>query len=156
MIGVLREFALAVGIKEDVLAVLEERHIDVHAGTGRAIDGLGHKGSMQAVGVGDLLDRLLEGDDVVGGVECIGILKVDLMLTGGALVVRGFDLKAQGFQSQADLPAGVVTVVDGAQVEVAGLIAGLGGGLAVLVDLEQEELALRANVEGVAHVSRPL
>ena len=78
------------------------------------------------------------------------------MLTGGALVVRGFDLKAQGFQSQADLPAGVVTVVDGTQVEVAGLVAGFGGGLAVLVDLEQEELALRANVEGVAHVSRPL
>ena len=36
------------------------------------------------------------------------------MLPGGALVVGGLDLKPQGLQGQADFPAGVVPMVNGA------------------------------------------
>lgn len=44
-------------------------------------------------------------------------------------------------------------MIQGAQVEVARLVVGLGGGLALLVGLEQEELRLRAHIEAVvAHV----
>ena len=75
------------------------------------------------------------------------------MLAGGVLVVAGLDLEAHFLQVQADLPAGGLAVVQGAQVEVARLVVGLGGGQTVLVGLEEEELALGAHVEGViAHV----
>ena len=128
----------------------------MHAGACGAIDGLGHEGGVEAVGIGDLLHRLLEGDDIVRGGKGLGVLEVNLMLAGGALVVGGFDFKPQGLQGQADLPAGVVPVVDGAQVEVAGFVPGFGGGLAVLVDFKEEEFALRAHVKGVSHVGGPL
>ena len=62
------------------------------------------------------------------------------MLAPGALMVAGLDLKAHLLQIQADLPAGALTVVQGAQVEVARLVVGLGGGLALVVGLEQEML----------------
>ena len=44
-------------------------------------------------------------------------------------------------------------MVQGAQVKVTGLVVGLGGGAALLVGLEEEELGLGTHVEGViAHV----
>ena len=80
--------------------------------------------------------------------------EVDLVLAGVHLVVAGLDLEAHLLQAQADLPAGGLPVVQGAQVEVPGLVAGAGGGAAVLISLEQEELQLRPGVEGEAHVLR--
>ena len=75
------------------------------------------------------------------------------MLALGYLVVAGLDLKAHLLQGHADLPPGALPVVQGAQIEVARLVVGLGGGLALLVGLEQEELRLRAHIETVvAHV----
>ena len=75
------------------------------------------------------------------------------MLALGALVVAGLDLEFHLLQGHADLPAGGLAVVQGAQIEVARLVVGLGGGLALVVGLEQEELRLRAHVEPVkAHV----
>ncbi len=86
-------------------------------------------------------------------VQSLGILEVDLVLALSHLVVAGLDLKSHLLQRYADLAAGTLAVVQGAQVEVAGLVVGLGGGLALLVGLEQEELSLGAHVEGViAHV----
>ena len=71
-------------------------------------------------------------------------------------MVTGLNLKAHVLQAQADLPAGALAVVQGAQVEIAGLVGGLGGGVAVIVRLEQEKLQLRPHVEGIAHALRPL
>ena len=42
-----------------------------------------------------------------------------------------------------------MAVIQGAQVEVARLVVGLGGGLALVVGLEQEELRLGAHIEAV-------
>ena len=85
--------------------------------------------------------------------EGLLILEVDLMLPLGALVVAGLDLKFHGFQRQADLPAGGLTVVQRTQIEVAGLVVGLGGGFALVIGLEQEEFRLGAYIEGVkAHI----
>jgi hypothetical protein len=45
-------------------------------------------------------------------------------------------------------------VIQRTKVEIAGLIVGLGGGLALIIGLEQEELGLGSHVEGVvAHIS---
>ena len=77
------------------------------------------------------------------------------MLALGALVMGGLNLKLHGLQSQTDLPAGGLAVVQGAQVKVAGLVVGLGGGLALVIGLEQEELGLGAHIKGVkAHIFR--
>ena len=79
------------------------------------------------------------------------------MLAPGALMVAGLDLKAHLLQIQADLPAGALTVVQGAQVEVARLVPGEGGGVALVVSLKEEELQLRPDVEGIkAHVPAAL
>ena len=79
------------------------------------------------------------------------------MLTGGHLMVAGLDLEAHLLQGQADFTASPLPVIQGAQVEVSGLIVGLGGGLALLVSLEEEELRLGAHAEGViAHILGPL
>ena len=122
----------------------------MHTGAGHAEDGLGHKGGVEAVALGQGLDRQLKGHDVVGGVEGLGVLEVDLMLALGALVVAGLDLKVHLLQGHADLPAGGLAVVQGAQVKVARLVVGLGGGLALVVGLEQEELQFRSHIAGEA------
>ena len=125
----------------------------MHTGARYPEDRLGHEGGVEAVALGQGLDRQLKGHDVVGGVEGLGVLEVDLMLALGALVVAGLDLKVHLLQRHADLPPGGLPVIQGAQVEVARLVVGLGGGLALLVGLEQEELRLRAHIETVvAHV----
>ena len=116
-------------------------------------DGLGHKGGVQAILLGQGLDRQLEGHDVVRGAQGVGVLEVNLMLALGHLVVAGLDLKAHLLQGHADLPPGPLPVVQGAQVEVARLVVGPGGGLALVIGLEEEEFRLRTYVEGIkAHV----
>ena len=71
-------------------------------------------------------------------------------------MVAGLDLKAHLLQAQTDLPAGALSVVQGAQVKIARLVPGVGGGPALGVGLEEEELQLRPDVEGIkAHLLRP-
>ncbi len=77
-------------------------------------------------------------------VQGVGVLEVDLVLALGALVVAGLDLKAHLLQGHADLPAGALPVVQGAQVEVARLVLGRVVGVALVVGLKEEELQLRA------------
>ena len=128
----------------------------MHPAAVDAEDGLGHEGRVQAVLLREGLDGHAEGHDVVRGGEGVGVLEVNLVLAGGDLVVAGLYLEAHLLQGEADVAADELAVVDGAEVKVARLVAGLGGRAAVLVRLEEEELALRADVEGVAHVRRPL
>ena len=152
-VRLLGQAAWIVGVVEGVFAVAEQGHVGVHTGARYPEDRLGHEGGVEAVALGQGLDRQLKGHDVVGGVEGLGVLEVDLMLALGALVVAGLDLKVHLLQRHADLPPGGLPVIQGAQVEVARLVVGLGGGLALLVGLEQEELRLRAHIETVvAHV----
>ena len=155
-VGFLGEAPLPLGIEEDVLAVLTEGHVHVHAAAVDAEDGLGHEGGVEAVGLGDGLHRHAEGADVVRGGEGIGVFEVDLVLALGHLVVARLNLKAHLLQHEADLPPHVAAVVDGGHVEVAGGVSGPGGGEPLLVGLEEEELHLRPHVEGVAQLFRPL
>ena len=156
-VGLLGQAPLVAGIIECVLSITEQGHIGVHSRAVDAEDGLRHKGGVEAVLLSQGFYRQLEGHDVVGGVEGFLILEVDLMLARGHLVVAGLDLKAHLLQGHADLPAGALAVIQGAQVEVARLVVGLGGGTALVVGLEQEELGLGPHVEGVIpHVLGPL
>ena len=111
---------------------------------------------MQAVVLGEGLYHHAEGHDVVGGGEGVGILEVYLMLAGGDLVVAGLYFKAHLLQGEAYVAAGGLAVVHRAEVEVSCLVAGLAGRLAVGVHLEEEKLALGADVKGIAHLCRAL
>ena len=146
---------LPVRIIENIFSRPEQGHVGVHAVARLSVDGLRHKGRVQAVALGQRLDRQLEGHDIVRGVESAGVFKVDLVLPHGALMMAGLDLISHLLQRKADLPAGAFAVVQGAQIEVAGLVVGLGGGLPLLIGLEQEKLTLRPHVECVvSHVGR--
>lgn len=156
-VGLFGQALLPLRVVKHVPAVLEQGHIGVHTRARHAVDGLGHKGGVEAVLLGQELHRQLEGHDIVGGPEGVGVLEVDLVLAGGVFVVAGLNLKAHLLQGHTDLAPGPLAVIQGAQVEVAGLVVGLGGGLALVVGLKQEELGLRPHVEGVvAHGLRPL
>ena len=79
------------------------------------------------------------------------------MLGHGALVVAGLNFKPHLLQIQADLPAGGLAVVQGAQVKVRGLVFGVGGSPSILVGLKEEKFQLRADVEHIiAHGPGPV
>ena len=111
-VGLAAEAARVGGVGEYVLAVLEQAHVGVHAAAVDAEHRLGHEGGVQAVLLRQRLDGELEGHDVVGGAEGVGVFEVDLVLAGGHLVVGGLDLKAHLFQRHADLAAGALAVVE--------------------------------------------
>ena len=65
--------------------------VGVHARAVDAVDRLGHERRVQAVLLGDRLERELEGDRVVRRLERVGVLEVDLVLAGRDLVVGRLD-----------------------------------------------------------------
>ena len=95
--------------------------MNVHSGAVHAEDRLRHEGRVEAVVEGDLLDDQLERRDVVGRVDGVPVLEVDLVLAGGDLVVRRLDLEAHRLEGDDDVPPGVLAPVDGREVEVAAL-----------------------------------
>ncbi len=117
----------------------------VHARPVDAEDRLGHERGVQAVQLRDRLQRELERDGVVGGLEAVGVAEVDLVLAGCDLVVGGFDADAERLQRVDHVLADVRAKV-GREVEVAGVVVRQRLDLAVLVLAEEEELELRAGV----------
>ena len=74
----------------------------------------GHEGGGAAFGDGDLFDDVTEGHHVVGHGEGVGVAQVDLLLTGGALVVGELDGDTHRFEGFDGVPAEVrCGVVDG-------------------------------------------
>src|SRR5690606_10613549 len=104
----LRQAAVAVaGVQ--VLAVLAQRLVHVHAAAVVADDRLRHEGDGLAVAVGDVLDDVLHGQQLVGLAHERVELGADLALAGGGhLVVVDLDLDAGLFQGLAHLGAQVV------------------------------------------------
>ena len=104
----------------------------------------------QPVPVGHRADNGAEGDGVVGGGHRVGVAEIDLILAVPLLVVGAFRLNAHLLQHQADLPPDVLPLVRRGNVHVAGVVVGHLGGVAVLIGLEQVELHLGAEGEGIA------
>ena len=162
---------------EQVLAVLPDRLVDMHAGAVVADDGLGHEGGGLAVGGGGVVHDVLEHLRPVGTLGQARELGADLALAGGRhFVVMHFDRDADLFQRDAHGGTDVVQAVDRRDREVAALdgrtvaevaafelVAGgpgrfLGEDLAVrarhvdfpLDAVEDEEFGFRTEVGGVA------
>ena len=152
LVSLLGKLALVRGIEEDILPVLEEGHIRMHAGAVDAFEGLGHESRMQAVPLGRGLDGQLEGHDLVGRSQGVRVLEVNLVLALGNLVVGSFNFEAHLLEEEGNLTTGVGAPVQGSQVEVAGIVTGRGRGPSFLVGGEEEELKLGSDVEGIALV----
>jgi hypothetical protein len=119
------------------------------------VDRLGHERRVQAVLLGDRLQRELEGDRVVRGLQRIGVLEVDLVLARGHLVMGRLHPDAERLEGVDHVvPDGTREVR--AEVEVAGLVVGQRLDGAVVGAAEQEELQLRPHVHDVAQLLRPL
>ena len=129
--------------------------VGVHPRAVDPVDRLGHERRVQAVLLGDRLERELEGDRVVGGLERVGVLEVDLVLAGRDLVVGGLDADPERLERVDHVLADLLGEV-GREVEVAGLVVRQRRDPAVLAAAEQEELELRAGVDDVAELARPL
>ncbi len=147
--GHIAQLILGVGVIEGIAAILEKGQIYVHAGAADAVKGLGHKGGVEIVLGGYGFDHEAKGDHIVGGAEGIGIAEVYLVLARGHLMVGRLHLKAHLLQGQDHVPPGIFPHVHGDQVEVAGPVAGDGGGLAPVIPAKEKELRLRAGVQGI-------
>ena len=77
---------------------------------------------MEPEAAGDVPDDELEGGQIVGGGERVGVLEIDLVLPGGHLVVRRLHLEPHFQQLLDDDPPDLLAPVDRPQVEVGGRI----------------------------------
>ena len=130
---------------------VRQGHIDVHAGAVNSLLGLRHKGSVEAMALGNGLGRHFEGHDIVCRPECLGVLEINLVLGRRDLVVAGLHLKAHILQIQHNIPAHIFRQVNRRNIKIPCHLVGLGGGPPLLVGVEQEEFTLRPHLEGISH-----
>ena len=140
----------SVRIEKDILPVLKQRHIRMHAAAVDAVDRLRHERGMEAAHLRNRLDRHAERHDIVRRAEGVGIAEVDFVLSLGNLVVARLDLEPELLEHQADLAPHVPAAVDGRHIEVPRRIRGARRGTALVVRLKQEKLHLRPDVERIA------
>ena len=136
---------------KQVLAVPQQRDIDVEAAARLVGKGLGHKAGKQAVAGRNGFDRALESIQIIGGFQRRGVAEADFVLAVAALMVAVLGVQAHLLDGKADLPADVLALVQRRNVKIAAHIQRDAGGVAVLVRLKQIELALAAHIAGQAH-----
>ena len=112
--------------EEGVVVAAEQRLVHVHAAAVLAVQRLGHEGGVHAVVGRDLLDDQAADHDAVGHDQGLVVVRVDLVLRGGDLVVRGLHGDAEPVEGAHGLLAQVVAQVGGQHVEVAALVDELG------------------------------
>ena len=79
---------------------LEEREVGVHSVARGVDERLGHKGGVDSLFDGDLLDDGFEGHDVVGHSQGVGGAQVDLVLPGPGFMMGEFDRDAHVFEGE--------------------------------------------------------
>ena len=127
----------------------------VHARTVDAVDRLRHEARIEAVLLGNLLQRVLEGSGVVGRGERVRILEVDLVLTWCNLMVRSFNLDAERLKCVDHVLAHFDSLVT-SEVKVTGLVVRLGHWVTIGAVLKEEELQLWSHVHLVAELCSAL
>ena len=97
---------------------LEQRHVEVHARAGEAVDRLRHERREHAELARHLLHGEAERRDRVRHRERVGVLQVELVLRRADLVVRRLDGDAHQLEVADRRPAEVAAVVERRLVEV--------------------------------------
>ena len=139
-------------VMKHIDAVLEQRHIRVQARSTDFGDWFGHEGRVHAIAPGDCLDSLLESHQAISCSDCLVEAKVNFMLAGGNLMMRGFDFKAHFLQSQDNFPPDILALTERFEIEIGTGVIGLGGRVALVIGVEQEKFTLRTHIEDVAHL----
>ena len=122
------------------------RHIDVHSVAAFPRNGLGAKIGIQAVVGGNGAYHGDKMHGVVGSGKRIAVAKINLVLAGALLVVRGFGRNGHTFQRQADFAPHILAPVGRRNIHVGGTVKGLVGGIAVFVGFEKIKLKLGAKL----------
>ena len=92
IIGFFTQAHFSIRIVENIMSVFGQGHIDMHSGTINPVFRLRHKACKQTVPLGNCLNRQFECHDIICRLQCLIILKVNLMLCGCYLMVGSFDL----------------------------------------------------------------
>ena len=109
---------VVVRVVEGVVVAAEQRLVGMHpAAVGRG-KRLGHERGVHALLLGQFLDDHARGHDVVGHGQSIGVLEVDFVLAGRALVVGIFYGDAHFRQVEYGVPAQVGSGVAGELVVI--------------------------------------
>ncbi|MNS82127.1 hypothetical protein D3C72_1158620 [compost metagenome] len=110
---------------EQVLAILPDGLVHVHAGTVVANDGLGHERGGLAVGVGHVVHDVLDDLRPVGALDQRAELGADFQLAGaGHFMVVHFNRHAHLFHQQAHFRTHVLERINRGNGEVAALDCG--------------------------------
>ena len=108
--------------EESVGVTFEQRHVRVHARTRVLAERLRHEGRVNALLDGNFLDDGSEGHDVVCHGQCIGVTKVNLVLTWTTFVVaelnRNSELLKHAYRATTEIVSGSTWNV----VEVTGIV----------------------------------
>ena len=124
----------------------------MHAAAWLPVKGLWHKGSMQAVALGNGFDHCFKGHNIVCRLQGAAVFKVDLVLSPGRFMMGAFDFKAHFLQCQDNLPPCIFAPVKGGQVKIAGAVNRLSGRLSVFTQAEQKKFAFCAHVKAIAQL----
>ena len=139
-----REITLVVRVIEAVFVAGEQGLVQVKAGAVDARHWFRHEGGVHVLELGQFLDHQLGGHQVVGHGQGIGVLEVDFVLAGRALVVRVLDRDAHLSEVEDSVAAEVGGRITGELVEIAVEVQQFrSGGV-----LQVEEFQFRAHVVG--------
>ena len=126
----------------------------MHPGTVFPGPGLGHKGGVKAETLGNGLYRQLKSHNVICRQKGFVIPEINLMLSGSHLVVGGLHFKSHLLQGQHHISSGILPLVYRTHIKISRLLVGVGGGISLVIRMEQEKLTLRSYVKLIAHLSR--
>ena len=110
------------GGREQVAAGVAVEHalVDVHRAAGLAGHRLGHEGGVDAVLEGGLAQRALEQEGLVGELERVAVVEVDLHLRGAGLVGQRVDVDLLRLAPVVDVLEDRVELVDRVDAEATG------------------------------------
>ena len=115
---------------------------------------LWHKCRVQPVPFGDRFDHHLKSHQIIRRHKCFVIPEIDLMLSGGDLVMGGNDLKSHIFQRQDHISPGVFSQVKRTYIKISALLMGQRCGHPVFVRMKKEKFTFRSHIHGVSHFFR--
>lgn len=116
--------------------------------------GLGRKEANIPVLSGHRPHRALEGHDLIGGGQRVGIAEIDLILPRPLFMVEALGHDAHLLEGQADVAADIFSPVGGSHIEITRRIDRQGGGISLLVQLKEVKLALGTDLAKIAHLPR--
>ena len=152
IIGFFTQAHFSIRIVENIMSIFGQGHIDMHSGTINPVFRLRHKACKQTVPLGNCLDNQFECHDIICRLQCLIILKVNLMLCGCYLMVGSFDLIPHIFKCQHHITSGIFSQVYRTEIKISGFFVGKCCRLAILILMEQEKLALRSHIKCISKV----